>query len=81
MEKRNYLTQELDLLDRLERFFEAKNGSKLEKKAKRVDEQATSGQLALLAKLGIRPKWQLTETEAAEMICHYRTVLGRNRLP
>ncbi len=77
MEKRNYHTQELDLLDRLERFLEAE----LEKKAKQADEPARPEQLTLLAKLGIRPKWRASMAEADEMISHYRAVIGRNRMP
>lgn len=77
MEKRNYHTQQQDLIDRLDRFLEAE----LEKKAKRDDEPATPEQLTLLAKLGIRPKWRASIAEADEMICHYRAVLGRNRMP
>ncbi len=72
MEKINYRKQELDLADRLMDFFEAR-------RIGRVTEPATSGQLRLLGRLGIRPLWIVTRKEAEEMIVHYKTILDSAR--
>ena len=42
----------------------------------RVTDPATVKQLWLLAKHGIRPKWEATRKEAEEMIIHYKLILA-----
>lgn len=82
MEKINYHEQERELLDRLERFLEARRPSRPARPTGRVTEPATRKQLEILANLGIYPKWQATRYEAEEMIVHYKLILGSvNRRP
>ena len=76
MEKINYHEHERDLLDRLERFLEARRPARPARPTGRVTEPASKQQLETLANLGIYPKWQATRYEAEEMICHYRLILG-----
>ncbi|MEN6384770.1 MAG: hypothetical protein ABFD79_06195 [Phycisphaerales bacterium] len=79
MKKIKYNKQEMNLVDRLDRLIgllEAERRSVTE-----VTDRASEDQLELLAKLGIRPKWQATRQEAYEMICHYRLILKTNRIP
>lgn len=82
MEKINYHEHERELLDRLERFLEARRPTRLARSSGRVTEPATKQQLELLADLGIYPKWQATRYEAEEMICNYKLILSSvNRKP
>ncbi len=82
MEKINYYEHEQELLDRLERFLEAKRRPRPARPTRRVTEPASKKQLERLANLGIYPKWHATRCEAEEMICHYKLILGSvNRRP
>ena len=77
MEKTNYREQELDLAERLLRFFESEGASRQSYgRLERVTQPATHKQLRLLSDLGIRPKWHATKQEASEMILHYKAVLA-----
>ena len=76
MEKINYRKQELDLVDRLLRIIESGAASRpASLHTERVTQLATDRQLRILSEHGIRPLWNATEQEAAEMIMHYKAIL------
>jgi hypothetical protein len=76
MEKINYRTQELDLVERLLRIIESGGTSRESSRhTERVTQPATRRQLRLLSEHGIRPLWIATEQEADEMILHYKVIL------
>ena len=82
MDKINDYEHERELLDRLERFLEARRPSRPARPTGRVTEPATKKQLETLANLGIYPKWHATRYEAEEMICNYKLILRSvNRIP
>ncbi len=77
MEKINYHKQELDLADRLEELIKASRNSHLSsRQIGRVTDPATSEQLQILSRHGIRPLWIATRKEAEEMIFHYKVILN-----
>ena len=73
MKKIDYRNQALDLVDRLLSIVESGGSCQA---AGRVTEPATEGQLRLLNRLGIRPRWIATRQEAEEMIIHYKAILN-----
>jgi hypothetical protein len=77
MEKINIYEQEPDFIERPLRDIESGSNSRLQSRpAGKVTEPATKGQLMLLNRLGIYPKWQATRYEAQEMIDYHQLILN-----
>ena len=76
MEKINYREHEPDLIDKLLRFLEAgRRGRLTPKHIDSVVEPAKYEQLDKLAKIGIYPKWRVTEQEADEIILDHKLII------
>jgi len=77
MEKINLYEQEQDFINRPLHDVESGDNSRLQsRQTGRVTEPATEGQLRLLNRLGIYPKWQATRYEAQEMIDYHQLILN-----
>ncbi len=76
MEKINYREHEPDLIDKLLRFLDSRHTVRLTPKhIETVIEPAKCEQLEKLAKIGIRPKWRVTELDANEIIINHKLII------